>query len=179
MFQRRQDDSISFHREWNDYSFGFGDLKGNFWLGNDKIHRLTSITETSLRIELEDWNSRKVFAKYKTFRVGDEKSKYLMMVSGYNGTSGDSLSYHSNIMFSTKDRDNDQWETGSCAKDLTGGWWFNNCHNSNLNGQFLGNTKAYGGVGWARFKHNLSLKFVEMKLRAQSFDEEKEILEEQ
>ena len=38
----------------------------------------------------------------------------------------------------------------------------------------MGNTKAYSGIGWSRFKHNLSLKFVEMKVRAQSFDEEKE-----
>ena len=62
----------------------------------------------------------------------------------------------------------------SCSNDLTGGWWFNDGHNSNLNGQFMGNTKAYTGIGWVRFKHNLSLKFVEMKMRAQSFLKEKE-----
>ena len=55
------------------------------------------------------------------------------------------------------------WKTGSCSNDLTGGWWFNDCHNSNLS-----------GIGWVRFKHNLSLKFVEMKMRAQSFLKEKE-----
>ena len=38
----------------------------------------------------------------------------------------------------------------------------------------MGNTKAYTGIGWVRFKHNLSLKFVEMKMRAQSFLKEKE-----
>ena len=62
----------------------------------------------------------------------------------------------------------------SCSNDLTGGWWFNDGHNSNLNGQFMGNTKAYTGIGWVRFKHNFSLKFVEMKMRAQSFLKEKE-----
>ena len=38
----------------------------------------------------------------------------------------------------------------------------------------MGNTKAYSDIGWVRFKHNLSLKFVEIKLRAQSFLKEKE-----
>ncbi|KAL9965967.1 hypothetical protein ACROYT_G029841 [Oculina patagonica] len=174
VFQRRQDASVSFHRTWNDYKYGFGDLKGNFWLGNDKIHRITSAYKMSLRIELEDWNGKKVFARYDSFKVDSEKNKYKMTVSGYNGTSGDSLSYHSDMMFSTRDKDNDKWKTGSCSNDLTGGWWFNDCHHSNLNGQFMGNTKAYSGIGWSRFKHNLSLKFAEMKMRAQSFDNEKE-----
>ena len=48
----------------------------------------------------------------------------------------------------------------SCSNDLTGGWWFNDYHNSDLNGRFMRNTRAYSGVGWVRFKHNLSLKFV-------------------
>ena len=174
MFQRRKDASVSFHRTWNDYKYGFGDLKGNFWLGNDKIHRITSAKKMSLRIELEDWNGKKVFAQYDNFKVDNEKAKYKMTVSGYSGTSGDSLSYHSNMMFSTRDSDNDKWKTGSCSNDLTGGWWFNDCHQSNLNGQFMGNTKAYSGIGWSLFKHNLSLKFVEMKMRVQSYDNEKE-----
>ena len=38
----------------------------------------------------------------------------------------------------------------------------------------MGNTEAYSGIGWVPFKHNLSLKFVEMKMRAQSFLKEKE-----
>ena len=66
------------------------------------------------------------------------------------------------------------WNTGGYSNELTERWWFNDCRNSNLNGQFKGNTKAYGGIGWIRFKHNLSLKFVEMKMRVQSFLKEKE-----
>ena len=69
MFQRRQDASVSFHRTWNDYRTGFGDLGKNFWLGNDKIHRITTANEMSLRIELEDWTGKKVFAHYDVFKV--------------------------------------------------------------------------------------------------------------
>ena len=174
MFQRRQDASVSFHRNWNDYRSGLGDLSKNFWLGNDKINRITTANEKSLRIELEDWSRKKVFAHYDVFKVENEKNSYKITVIGYDGRYGDSLRYHNNMMFSTRDRENDMWKTGSCSNDLTGGWWFNDCHNSNLNGQFIWNTKAYSGIGWVRFKHNLSLKFVEMKMRAQSFLKEKE-----
>ena len=174
VFQRRQDASVSFHCTWNYYRSGFGELGKNFWLGNDKIYRITAANKMSLPIELKDCSGKKVFAHYDVYKVDNEKNNYKITVIGYNGTSGDSLSYHNNMIFSTRDRDNDMWNTGSCSNELTGGWWFNDCHNSNLNGQFKGNTKAYSGIGWIRFKHNLSLKFVEIKLRAQSFLKEKE-----
>ncbi len=41
MFQRRQDGSVDFYRNWADYQGGFGDLKGEFWLGNDNPRALT------------------------------------------------------------------------------------------------------------------------------------------
>ena len=61
VFQRRQDGSVDFYRGWNDYKSGFGQLTAEFWLGNDKIHRLTASRASSLRVELEDWNGVKVY----------------------------------------------------------------------------------------------------------------------
>ena len=165
MFQRRQDGSVDFYRRWNDYKSGFGQLTAEFWLGNDKIHRLTASRPSSLRVEMEDWNGVRVYAKYGRFSIGDERAKYRLQVSSYSRTAGDSLAYHNNMAFSTKDRDNDIY-SGNCVVESSGAWWYNSCHYSNLNGKYLGNKYHNQGAMWYHFRQNyLSLKFTEMKLR--------------
>ena len=167
VFQRRQDGSVDFYRGWNDYKSGFGQLTAEFWLGNDKIHRLTASRPSSLRVELEDWNGVRVYAKYGRFSIGDEQAQYRLEVSSYSGTAGDSLAHHNNMAFSTKDRDNDKW-SGDCAVQWTGAWWYGICHESNLNGKYLGNKNDNHGARWYHFRGTLSLKFTEMKLRPSS-----------
>ena len=167
VFQRRQDGSVDFYRAWNDYKSGFGQLTGEFWLGNDKIHRLTASRPSSLRVELEDWNGVRAYAKYGRFSIGDEQRKYRLEVGSYSGTAGDSLTYHNNMAFSTMDRDNDR-DSGNCASHWNSAWWYDNCHYSNLNGQYQRGRSSWGFVMWYAFKGQLSLKFTEMKLRPSS-----------
>jgi hypothetical protein len=33
VLMRREDDSVDFNREWEDYKSGFGDVTGSFWAG--------------------------------------------------------------------------------------------------------------------------------------------------
>ena len=70
-------------------------------------------------------------------------------------------------MFSTFDNDNDGDDDGSCAKSYHGAWWFNSCHNSNLNGKYVyGNHSSNGeGVEWDTFHHHISLKSTIMMIR--------------
>ena len=127
LFQRRQDGSVDFYRGWNDYKSGFGQLTGEFWLGNDKIHRLTAARPSSLRIDLEHWTGGRVHAKYDKFAIGDENALYRLQVGSYSGTARDSLTKHNlnNMPFSTKDRDNDNKSGGHCAQESNGTWWYN------------------------------------------------------
>ena len=173
VFQRRQDGSVDFYRGWNDYKSGFGQLTAELWLGNDKIHRLTAAKPSTLRVELEDWNGNREYAKYGKFNVGDEQTNYRLEVGSYSGTAGDSLLTGShgivnNMTFSTKDRDNDLCNC-NCAVTYTGAWWYRNCHHCNLNGKYLGNTNGDDkGIIWYYDFRIISLKFTEMKLRPSS-----------
>ena len=85
MFQRRRDGSVDFYRAWNEYKNGFGNLNGEFWLGLDKIHRLTVKGDYKLRVDLEDLEGNKVYAEYSSFGVASEKAKYLLSLGSYSG----------------------------------------------------------------------------------------------
>jgi hypothetical protein len=76
VFQRRQGGSVDFYLGWQQYKTGFGNLSGEFWLGNDYIHRLTARTASTLRVDLEDWDGSKAYAKYGVFGVGGAADKY-------------------------------------------------------------------------------------------------------
>ncbi|XP_057243716.1 ficolin-3 [Malurus melanocephalus] len=119
VIQRRQDGSVDFNRTWNEYKDGFGDLNGEFWLGNDNIHRITSQGDYSLRIDLEDWNNKHKHAFYQVFRnICAEISHggwwyHQCFFSNLNGV------YYKKI---------------SHTEISHGGWWYHQCFFSNLNG---------------------------------------------
>ena len=53
ILMNRFDGSVSFNRSWTDYRNGFVNIgRGEFWLGNEKMHRLTSRFAYVLRIEV-------------------------------------------------------------------------------------------------------------------------------
>ena len=91
VFQRRLDGSVDFQLDWEFYKNGFGDLSGEFWLGNDNLHRLTTNADVTLRIDLEDFDGNITYAEYSTFKVADEVDKYRILLGGCNGTAGDSM----------------------------------------------------------------------------------------
>ena len=85
IIQRRQDSVGDFYRGWEDYKADFGDLNGNFWLGLDKIHRLTKSGQSVLRVDLEDWTGDKAYAKYGSFSVASEFDAYKMNCGSFSG----------------------------------------------------------------------------------------------
>ena len=111
---------------------------------------------------------------YTSFIVGDLASKYILTVSGYSGTAGDSLAEHNGQRFTTRDQDNDA-AGGNCAQTFKGAWWYIAYHGSNLNGLYHGgpHSSYSDGVNWYRWKgHYYSLKFTDMKMRRREVDQE-------
>ena len=157
VIQKRFDGSVDFYRDWSDYKKGFGDISGEYWLGNDVIHQLSFSANYTLKIVLYDWNLVTKFAIYNTFHISDENDGYRLTVDGYSGDAGESLIYHNGQMFTTKDRDNDEAGGGNCASLGWGGaWWFKNCAISNLNGQCYSypNVPRYSGIMWYSWHGN-------------------------
>ncbi|XP_042353912.1 tenascin-R [Plectropomus leopardus] len=167
VFQRRQNGLTDFSRKWSDYRVGFGNLEDEFWLGLDNIQRIAAQGRYELRIDMKD-GQESVYANYDKFSIGDARNLYKLRIGEYNGTAGDSLSYHQGRPFSTKDRDNDIAVT-NCALSYKGAWWYKNCHRANLNGKY-GESRHSQGINWYHWKgHEFSIPFVEMKMRPFNF----------
>ena len=124
VFQRRHNGLVDFYREWEDYKLGFGYVNGDYWLGLQNLHWLTSTATYELRVDLEDFTGNTVYAKYSKFHIGDERLFYKLILGDYEGTAGDSLSRHSNMNFSTRDQDQDIDSTINCAQLCSGAWWY-------------------------------------------------------
>ncbi|NXG32874.1 ANGL7 protein, partial [Dromaius novaehollandiae] len=172
IIQRRKVGLTSFNRDWKQYKEGFGNIRGDFWLGNENIYRL-SRRPTVLRVELEDWEGNIRYAQYKQFTLSNELNSYRLFVGNYTGNTGrDSLRYHNNTAFSTKDKDNDKC-VDDCAQFRKGGYWYNCCTDSNLNGVYYrkgDHTKNMDGITWYGWHGSTySLKRVEMKIRPEDF----------
>lgn len=187
LVQQREDGSVNFNRTWEEYQAGFGKVdkrgRGELWIGNHFLHLLTQ-TESLLRVELQDWEGKESHAEYNV-KVGPEAEGFPLRVSSYMGDAGDALvqgqanmgSYlsHSDMKFSTFDRDNDKWEE-NCAEKYGGGWWYNNCLSANLNGIYYKGgqsdpgskvpSEIENGIVWLPYKPAAySLKVVRMKIR--------------
>ena len=174
VFQRRKDGSVDFYRNFSDYEEGFGDLNGEFWLGLKTIYRLIQGRDYyTLRVDLQDFENETRFAKYAKFSLGDATLDYPITLEGYSGDAGDSMTPDGDygnvngMKFSTKDRENDL-RSDQCAVTFRGAWWYNACHRSNLNSQYLGgpHSSLADGINWDSWKgYYYSLKFTEMKIR--------------
>ncbi|ROT75960.1 putative ficolin-1-like [Penaeus vannamei] len=110
MARQRQTPQVNFNRSWTEYRAGFGDVAGEFWLGNEMLHRITSSRKYSLRVEYTLTNQIEQFAEWEQFRLYDE----------------------SNNRFITA-RLSPQ---GNCAATIGGGWWSYNCRYMHLTGVY-------------------------------------------
>ena len=139
-----------------------GNLNGEFWIGLRSMHCLTSEGNWELRIDYQLKNGTKSYLHYNKFAIGSAKDQYPLNISGFDSIGlTDPFNYHNKSKFSSRDRDNDYWESGNCA--VNGGWWYVSCSHISLN-EIFGQLYMYlNGEG-------LYAAFVEMKIRPQNCD---------
>lgn len=160
VIQRRAKGDVDFYRDWTEYRNGFGSVEGDFWIGNERIHQLTSEKAYELRVDLR-YQGREAFAAYASFIMDSEKDLYKLRLNGYFGNAGNNL--HNNQAFSTFDRDHDTSAPTNCAVTYHGAWWYTSCHDSNLNGQWRATENR--GPRWTGFSGTNPVSFSEMKIR--------------
>ena len=166
VIQRRFSGSVDFYRGWVDYKEGFGDASGEYWLGNEAIHQLTSRSSYRLKVVLKGWDNETANAIYDTFKISNETDSYRLAIGDFHGDAGDSLVQHNGQMFSTLDRDNDE-SGASCAEFYTGAWWYYSCLYSNLNGHYFdyeADWTVRGRISWLTLREE-SLKETTMMIQ--------------
>jgi len=165
VIQRRKDGTENFERPWSNYSAGFGNRTGEYWLGLNNIHYLT-VAESSLVIELEAFPGTTPLMSaetYSRFHVRDSASNYRIDIQNYvPGSqcsqfliSGEFEIRYDGLDFSTEDRETFFVGGNGCSWLTRSGWWHDNvCSPFSLNGLYhhVGYTPARGhgfeGITW-------------------------------
>ncbi|XP_069352458.1 angiopoietin-related protein 4 isoform X1 [Eulemur rufifrons] len=139
VIQRRQDGSVDFDRPWEAYKAGFGDPQGEFWLGLEKVHRITGDRGSRLAVQLQDWDGNAESLQFPVHLGGEDTAYSLQLTAPVASKLGATMVTPGGLSlpFSTRDKDHDLRRDKNCAKSLSGGWWFGTCSHSNLNGQYF------------------------------------------
>ena len=171
VFQRRMDGSENFTRGWADYVLGFSSVWGEQWLGLEKIHCLTIQELPELKWELTWLISEEIRNTPTTTSLWSGmllvSTSYKLQVTGELWETA----YFMAVVYTTSmewhsphDRDNDLNIGGNCAQHRKGGWWYNFCMLSQLNGIYYHDTIPTGWEAVLRYtfpRHTNSLKFAE------------------
>ncbi|XP_060658927.1 angiopoietin-related protein 7-like [Drosophila nasuta] len=159
VIQQRVGGNESFNRNWATYRKGFGSYKSDFFLGLEKIHRITSLQRHELYIHLVALNGSTYNARYDDIKISDEDNGYKLSLGKFSGTIiRDSMIYTENMKFTTFDRDNDESGVGNCAVIYKSGWWYRKCYSCNLNAPYGPDLICYE-------KNKIELKEAKMLIR--------------
>ncbi|XP_035687344.1 fibrinogen-like protein 1 [Branchiostoma floridae] len=149
VIQRRQDGSVDFYnRTWEDYSRGFGNLTGEFWLGNDNIHLLTSQGRYKLDVDLRRFANcfrkkchpaAEFYMQYDIFLVENAQAMYKLHLGNYTGTKGQNWWRGQNTAIFRNKPCSEGSHSRSCYLFKMGGFWVHRCDTLNPNGYYYHN----------------------------------------
>ena len=152
-------------------------MDGNFWIGLEEIHQLTTRHDVSLYIDIETFEGEPFTLKLQTFYVGNAASNYVIHFTGYSHSSDRVKvdlfpSSYDGMMFTTRDRDNDLKDYNCASEDHRGGWWYKKCARINPNGNYEGDVTPTATAMHACYidttsgcTNSKALKAVEMIIR--------------
>ena len=78
------DACVSLDSSWNEFVAGFGNIDGNFWLGLEAMHDLTTAQPMSLQIDVVPFHIPAVSIPYQQIHVFDAASQYLLTTTSDN-----------------------------------------------------------------------------------------------
>lgn len=131
VIQQRIRGGVDFYRNWTEYRNGFGEFwDGDFFVGLEKIHRLTIEQPHELYISMQRFDGSTFYARYDQFAISSEDDQYTISKLGtFSGNTRDNFAFARDKKFSTFDRDNDLHRYKNCADFYHNGWWNSNCYN--------------------------------------------------
>ncbi|NXP22642.1 ANGL3 protein, partial [Scytalopus superciliaris] len=106
------------------------------WLGLNKTYSITKQGDYTLRMELQDWRGNRRHIEY-LFSLGGPDTNYTLRLSRLSGSIPNALPEHTQLRFSTPDRDAAATNHSSCPANFLGGWWHSECEETNLNGRYV------------------------------------------
>nr|BAN92390.1 self-incompatibility-linked fibrinogen-like protein-A [Ciona intestinalis] len=180
--QRRINGEINFDRGWKDYVDGFGNVRGEYWIGLEHIHALSNqntttnwfgafVTLPRMRIDFEDQDGVTAYAEYELFKVAGANKKYRLIAVHLDKATAIPAGVPTPIStywFSTYDNNN---AYSNCPQTYHGGWWFLACGESNLNGPYpqIGDKNSPSNIYWYDWytvnENNTAFKSVSMKFQ--------------
>ncbi|KAK6187429.1 hypothetical protein SNE40_005460 [Patella caerulea] len=134
-----------FNKTWNEYSTGFGNANGNYWLGLENIF---NILQNHNRFKLAvgftfDDHASQLQGYYRDFHISNANDNYSISLGEFSnhpqGGPGNSLTDGTFSIngrpFSTYDRD---YSNNDCPVRFNSGWWYLEgpvCSRANVNGR--------------------------------------------
>eukprot|EP00111_Clytia_hemisphaerica_P010044 TCONS_00029357-protein len=168
-FQRRFDGSVQFFgRNWEDFKNGFGDSDGEYYLGNELLHLLTTSESHDYMVQAHAKDGSRKRKNIHNVRIESEEENYKIEYreEDIDSASGSGTNY--GLVMRGQDFltfDHDRYD---CAQRY-GGWWHKKCHAVAMNGNYISTNHA-NGIMWGGWKgHGESLQSCLLMVRRSSF----------
>ena len=146
LFQRRFNGNISFDRDWQNYKEGFGDVHGEFWLGNEYVHLMTNMEDLNgceMMMKGKRFNGKTRSIFFRNFQLLSEKEYYKVASKAVCDDCKDMEKHFIREPFSSRDENK---SNKKCPQLFKGGWWYPvrgaTCSNLFFNGYYSSTAKT-------------------------------------